>query len=56
MNKWIIFISVGIISSILGALVLFILIANFGSINIIWLSLVISLIFRALIGGYFQRK
>ena len=45
-----------IISSILGALVLFILIANFGSINIIWLSLVISLIFRALIGGYFQRK
>ena len=45
-----------IISSILGALVLFILIANFGSINIIWLSLVISLIFRALIGGYFQSK
>ena len=45
-----------IISSILGALVLFILIANFGSINIIWLSLVISLIFRALIGGYFQRR
>ena len=45
-----------IISSILGALVLFILIANFGSINIIWFSLVISLIFRALIGGYFQRK
>ena len=28
----------------------------FQTINIIWVSLVVSLIFRALIGGYFQRK
>ncbi len=45
-----------IISSIIGATVLFLLITNYGTINIIWFSLVISLIFRALIGGYFQRK
>ena len=45
-----------IISSTIGATVLFLLITNYGTINIIWFSLVISLIFRALIGGYFQRK
>ncbi len=45
-----------IISSIIGASVLFLLITTYGTINIIWLSLVVSLIFRALIGGYFQRK
>ena len=45
-----------IISSTIGATVLFLLIRNYGTINIIWFSLVISLIFRALIGGYFQRK
>ena len=45
-----------IISSIVGAMVLFLLISKYGNINIIWLSLVISLIFRALIGGYFQSK
>tara|TARA_B100001996_G_scaffold298589_1_gene238957 strand:- start:857 stop:2143 length:1287 start_codon:yes stop_codon:yes gene_type:complete len=45
-----------IISSIVGAIVLFLLISKYGNINIIWLSLVISLIFRALIGGYFQSK
>ncbi len=45
-----------IISSIIGALVLFILIVSYGTINIIWFSLVVSLICRALIGGYFQRK
>ncbi len=45
-----------IVSSIIGASVLFLLIGNYRSINIIWFSLVVSLIFRALIGGYFQRK
>ena len=45
-----------ITSSIVGAMVLFLLISKYGNINIIWLSLVISLIFRALIGGYFQSK
>ncbi len=45
-----------IISTTIGATVLFLLITNYGTINIIWFSLVISLIFRALIGGYFQRK
>jgi len=45
-----------IISTTIGATVLFLLITNYGTINIIWFSLVISLIFRTLIGGYFQRK
>jgi hypothetical protein len=45
-----------IISSVIGATVLFLLIPSFQTINIIWFSLVVSLIFRALIGGYFQRK
>ena len=45
-----------IISSIIGATVLFLLIANYGTINIIWFSLLVSIIFRALIGGYFQTK
>ncbi len=45
-----------IISSIIGTLILFLLITSYGTINIIWLSLVVSLIFRAFIGGYFQRK
>ena len=45
-----------IISSIIGATVLFLLIPNYGTINIIWFSLLVSIIFRALIGGYFQRK
>ena len=45
-----------IVSSIIGASVLFLLIGNYRNINIIWFSLVVSLIFRALIGGYFQRK
>jgi len=45
-----------IISSIIGATVLLLLIADYGMINIIWFSLLISIIFRALIGGYFQSK
>ncbi len=45
-----------IISSIIGASVLLLLIANDGTINIIWFALLVSVIFRALIGGYFQRK
>ena len=45
-----------IISSTIGGTVLFLLIPKYGTINIIWFSLVISIIFRALIGGYFQRK
>ena len=45
-----------IFSSTIGAGVLFLLIGNYNNINIIWFSLVVSLIFRALIGGYFQRK
>ena len=45
-----------IISSTVGTLILFLLIPTYGTINIIWFSLVVSIIFRALIGGYFQRK
>ena len=45
-----------IISSVIGATVLFLLIPSFQTINIIWFSLVVSIIFRELIGGYFQRK
>jgi hypothetical protein len=35
---------------------LFVLIGIFQNINTIWFSLVISLVIRALIGGYYQRK
>ena len=49
-------IQMAIISSVIGGSVLFLLISSFQTINIIWFSLVVSLIFRALIGGYFQRK
>ena len=45
-----------IISSTVGTLILFLLIPTYGTINIIWFSLVVSIIFRALIGGYFQSK
>ena len=45
-----------ITSSSIGALILFVLIGIFQNINTIWFSLVISLVIRALIGGYYQRK